>query len=68
MTGSSFHKPTGPLADLMGKTVQGGCADCDAFQELDLIAPGIYGLTVRHDHTCPTYRAMVARRDKENRS
>jgi len=66
MNGSSFHRPTGPLAHLAGKSIRGGCEDCSAVQEVDLISPGVYGLTVRHDHTCPTYRAMVARRDKEN--
>lgn len=45
-----------------GRGVPGGCEDCHAYQELDQIAPGVYGLTVRHDHTCPTLRRMVLRR------
>lgn len=40
----------------------GGCEDCDAYQELDQISPGIYALTVRHDSTCPTYRDISRRR------
>lgn len=65
-TDSAFHRPRGTLTALLGKALQGGCEDCNAYQELDQIAPGIYGLTVRHDHTCPTLRRIIAHRDKEN--
>jgi hypothetical protein len=34
------------------------CPDCSADTRLTEEAPGVYVLTVEHDDTCPTYRAM----------
>lgn len=34
------------------------CPDCNADRVLTEIAPGVYGLAVAHDQTCPTYRAI----------
>lgn len=42
----------------------GDCPDCDA--DTELVAnpehPGIWHLNIRHDDTCPSYRAMKDRR------
>lgn len=54
MTGASFYKA--PVR------VMGGCATCDAVQEMREAEPGVWVLEVRHDPTCPTYRRIVARR------
>lgn len=35
-----------------------GCPDCTATQELTQYSPGVMILEIRHDNTCPTYRAM----------
>lgn len=59
MTGEAFFKP------VEGIEIPGGCPDCDAVQVVDRIGPNVYGLTVRHDDTCPTYRRIVARRARE---
>lgn len=39
------------------------CPDCNSEIDVQIVAPGIYRLTIRHDDTCPNYRAMK----KENR-
>lgn len=55
MTGASFYKA--PVR------VMGGCADCNAVQEMREAEPGVWVLEVRHDPTCPTYRRIVAHRN-----
>ena len=36
------------------------CPDCNSdIGELVQEAPGVYSITVRHDSTCPRYRAMT---------
>ncbi|MGC4174278.1 hypothetical protein [Demequina sp.] len=65
MNGSSFHQPapaTAVFEALMGQRIPGGCEDCDAYQTVEVTAPGIYSLQVHHDATCPTYMAIVAAR------
>ena len=57
MTGASFYKA--PVR------VMGGCATCNAVQEMREVDPGVWVLEVRHDPTCPTYRRIVARRAGE---
>lgn len=39
----------------------GDCPDCDAYTELSRDSTGIWHLSIRHDDTCPAYRAMKAR-------
>ena len=39
----------------------GHCPDCDADTELRQDTAGVWQLFIRHDDTCPTYRAMKAR-------
>lgn len=51
----------GPLAwlvDLQGLRIPGGCPDCDAYQTVEPVTEGVTLLTVHHDDTCPTWRAM----------
>ncbi len=43
----------------------GGCGDCNAVQEMREVEPGVWVLEIRHDPTCPTYRRIVARRERE---
>lgn len=57
MTRSSFYKA--PMR------VMGGCGDCNAVQEMREAEPGVWILEVRHDPTCPTYRRIVAGRERE---
>jgi len=49
-------------------TVQhsGACPDCDADVSLTEMAdaPGVFVAEVRHDPTCPRYRAIVAQREE----
>ncbi len=35
-----------------------GCEDCPAEQELREIRPGLHLLEIKHDPTCPFYRAL----------
>jgi hypothetical protein len=53
MNGAAFFK-----ADPV--RVPGGCMDCNAYQTLDTSEVPIFRLSVHHDDTCPTYRAMSA--------
>lgn len=48
-------------AALVGQRIPGGCDDCTAYQTMTQDAPGVYRLTVHHDGTCPSYRAMTNR-------
>jgi hypothetical protein len=55
--------PIRPFFDsLAGKRIPGGCPDCDAEQQLEEVAPGMWQLVIGHDTRCPFYRAEVARR------
>jgi hypothetical protein len=54
----SSHQPLELLEGLDSLRIPGGCPDCDAYQEFDTSQAPIYRLLVRHDETCPAYRAM----------
>jgi hypothetical protein len=41
------------LNQLTDHRIPGGCDDCAAYQTLDRYGPGVYVLTVHHDHACP---------------
>lgn len=53
--------PLHGLSALAGQRIPGGCDDCDAYQVIQA-ADGFTRITVHHDDTCPTLRAMEARR------
>jgi hypothetical protein len=38
--------------------IPGGCEQCDAYQALVTLAPGVYSMTVHHDDWCPALNAM----------
>jgi len=57
VNGASFYRA--PLRGI------GGCGDCTAVQEMSEVEPGVFVLEIRHDPTCPTYRRIVARRERE---
>ncbi|CAH0207362.1 hypothetical protein [Microbacterium sp. Bi121] len=48
---------------MSGQPIDAGltCPDCDSDFVLYEAEPGIYGVTILHDETCPTYRAREAR-------
>lgn len=50
------------LDALTGRRLPGGCDDCTAYQTVQQQTPGVFLLTVHHDDSCPTYRAMRPRR------
>lgn len=41
------------LTELAGRTVPGGCEDCDAEQR-------VFTVRVLHDHWCPVWRSIRA--------
>lgn len=45
--------------------IPGGCDDCTAYQVLTETEPNLIVLEVRHDATCPTYRAIVNGRNSD---
>jgi hypothetical protein len=49
----------GIYAQLRDKRIPGGCPDCGAYQTMRQERPNVYTLTIHHDDTCPTYRAMT---------
>ena len=53
MTGRAFFKA---IPD--DSRIPGGCQDCSAYQTLDRSAAPVFRLTVHHDDTCPSWRAM----------
>lgn len=54
-------------AVLQCRRIPGGCDDCTAFQTMTQDGPGVYRLTVHHDDTCPSYRAMTNRAERRRR-
>lgn len=60
MTAESPYKPSAVLDAMVGHRLPGGCDDCDAYQTMSQVVPGVYILTVHHDPTCPDYRIIVA--------
>jgi len=56
------YRPSATLDAMTGHRMPGGCDDCDGYQTMSQVAPGVYILTVHHDLTCPTYRAFATRR------
>lgn len=58
--------PPSPLdamfAQMVGKRIAGGCADCDAYQELEQQMPGIWIIHISHDTGCPTLARHERRR------
>ncbi|MGV0154161.1 hypothetical protein ACSW29_12565 [Rhodococcus sp. GB-02] len=42
---------------LVGRRFAGSCADCDSYDEVTQVGPRDYGMTTRHDTTCPWLRA-----------
>ncbi len=47
------------LSRLAGCRMPGGCDDCNAYQEMAQLAPGVWSLGVFHDTGCP---ALAARK------
>jgi hypothetical protein len=49
--------PKEPIRDLLaaldGARILGGCDDCNAYQTLEIVSPGVTVLAVHHDDTCP---------------
>jgi hypothetical protein len=45
---------------LAGQELPGGCPDCDAYQEMTELQPGVWSLIVFHDDDCPQWRARNA--------
>lgn len=54
----------GVLDDLFGQIedqpMPGGCDQCDAYQTVVEVTPGVHSLTVHHDDWCPFFRARNA--------
>ena len=46
------------LAQMAGREIPGGCMDCDAYQVVTVLDGGHSIINIRHDDTCPTFRAM----------
>lgn len=43
------------------RRIDGGCDDCTAYSDLIDHGGGVYVLAVRHDESCPAFRARQAR-------
>ena len=54
---------------LKGARIPGGCDDCDAYQVItdDPTCPGVTVIQIRHDETCPYYRARLNRAQRRAR-
>jgi hypothetical protein len=48
------------FAQFGGGQIAGGCDECDAYQSLESVAPGVHALTVHHDDDCPVLRSLAA--------
>lgn len=52
----------GPHTAAAAGRVEGGCDECDAYQELRQELPGVWMVCVRHDNACPTLARHRRRR------
>lgn len=43
-----------------GKRIPGGCDQCEAYQIVESVSPGVWHLAIRHDADCPILRASRA--------
>lgn len=50
------------LALIAGRRIYGGCEDCDAYQEVRQLTPGVWNIRVFHDDWCPTLARHERRR------
>lgn len=50
------------LGPLDGSRIPGGCDQCDAYQEVEPVRPGVWVVTVHHDPGCPVLAAKEGRR------
>lgn len=48
---------------LEGDHIPGGCDQCDAYQVLEQLSPGVHALNIHHDDNCPV---LLASRSKSN--
>jgi hypothetical protein len=44
---------TNLFGPLDGAEIPGGCDYCDAFQTVEAVQAGVWGITVHHDNWCP---------------
>ncbi|MGO8870933.1 MAG: hypothetical protein ACLQPH_05930 [Acidimicrobiales bacterium] len=53
-----------PLDDLFSQLgdqqIPGGCDQCDAYQTMETVSPGVHMIRVHHDDWCPFLRAGEA--------
>jgi hypothetical protein len=45
------------FAKVEGDRIPGGCDQCDAYQVLEQLSPGVHALNIHHDDDCPILRA-----------
>ena len=48
------------FSQIEDEPIPGGCDQCDAYQTVVTVAPGVHSLTVHHDDWCPFLRAREA--------
>jgi hypothetical protein len=48
------------LGPLEGARIPGGCDQCDAYQMVEPVAPGVWTINVYHDDWCSFLRAREA--------
>jgi hypothetical protein len=40
-----------------GESIPGGCDQCEAYQIVEELSPGVHSLNIHHDDNCPVLRA-----------
>jgi hypothetical protein len=43
-----------------GRQIPGGCDQCDAYQVVETLSPGVHALNIHHEDDCPVLRASKA--------
>ena len=59
MTGHHEHDRDRQRATVAAFVDSYVCPDCHATKTLTELTAGVYALSVAHDETCPTYKAMT---------
>lgn len=49
------------LGPLTGARIAGGCEECNAYQSVEAVMPGVWVNTIHHDDDCPVLLAYEAK-------
>lgn len=61
--GAEMTRPPIDFDALAGQEIPDGCDQCEAYQTVESVSPGVWELTIHHEDSCPILRASRAGRN-----